>query len=145
MFKTPSSRIPDPSSFIWQNGEGQARKVVFVDRTSYAGVARLGPGLPTDRGRARAGGGQPWRAATLTERGGGNPGNSKGNARAALAGATPLVGATPARARALPASGAHIWHKKPCPATKQRFIEKDDEASPAREEDEAVAEKVHNS
>ena len=41
--------------------------LVFVDRTSYAGVARLGPGLPTDRGRARAGGGQ----------------------RAALAGATP--------------------------------------------------------
>ena len=26
VFKTPSSPIPDPSSFIWQNGEGQARK-----------------------------------------------------------------------------------------------------------------------
>ena len=26
MFQTPSSPIPDPSSFIWQNGEGQARK-----------------------------------------------------------------------------------------------------------------------
>ena len=82
--------------------------LVFVDRTSYAGVARLGPGLPTDRGRARAGEGQPWRAATMAGCGGGNPGNSKGNARAALVGATPLAGATPARARALPASGAHM-------------------------------------
>ena len=26
VFKTPASPIPDPSSFIWQNGEGQARK-----------------------------------------------------------------------------------------------------------------------
>ena len=92
--------------------------------------AHLGPGLPTDRGRARAGGGQPWRAATLAGRGGGNPGNSKGNARAALA-------------------GQPCWRGQPRhgqgPFPHLGPIEKDDEASPAREEDEAVAEKVHNS
>ena len=57
---------------------------------------------PPHRGRARAGGGQPWRAATLAGCGGGNAANSKGNPRAALAGATPagatLGGATLARA-----------------------------------------------
>ena len=78
VFKTPSSPIPDPSLFIWQNGECPAlnsghrwRKGFsgpawsFFGRTSYAGVVRLGPGLPTGvaQGRIRGnpGGRQPWR------------------------------------------------------------------------------------